>query len=379
MSDHSTLTDRLFARIRNNPIAASVIVLASLVTGLATFTGAVHHLLGLFGGDPTAEARRELGRLSLGYTADEFVKAAEKNDLHAVKLYLAAGMDPDIKASTASTALVEAVRGGHVSVVQELLAHKAPFAGYVLTRAATQESGEILRILLEAGAATDMKNEAFLFAASTGRLANMRVLVTAGAELSSIGAEALRRAAGSRFNGDKTSDAVKREIVDYLFELGVHPTVPDKRGLSALHYSARNGFVAVTQILLQNGAKANARGNNGHTPLFEALSLHNSYPPDEKCEPIVKLLLAGGADVNASDSEGKTPLMVAANFRKAKIVRMLLEAGARADAEDSRGRTALSFVPYNIGPNRRDEQDEIIRLLRSALSRTDSAKKLAAQ
>jgi ankyrin repeat protein len=251
----------------------------------------------------------------LEYTGDAFVSAAAKNDLHAVKLFLAAGMDPNVKTKTDSTALREAIRAGHTAIVKELVQHKADFDGYELSRAAIQDNVELLRVMLEAGAKTDAKDEAFLFTASSGRFENMRALFDAGVELGTVGEEALRRAAGSRFNGDKASDDTQNDIVRFLIDLGVDPKAPDDKGMSALHYAARNGFAVVTRTLLDQGVKVNGKSKRGWTPLFEALYRYNSYPPDNKSEPIVDLLLASGADVNVRDSEGKTPLMLAANFR----------------------------------------------------------------
>ncbi|MDH3445532.1 MAG: ankyrin repeat domain-containing protein, partial [Deltaproteobacteria bacterium] len=298
--------------------------------------------------------------------ADSFVNAAENNDLHAAKLFLTAGMNPDVKNKLDSTALIEAIHGGYTAIVKELVKHKASFGGYELSRAAIRDNSEILRVMLEAGAQQDMKNEAFLFAASAGRLENMRALIDDGVDIGSIGAEALQRAAGSRFNGDKVSDNVQNDIVRFLLDLGADPNVPDDQGSSALHYSARNGFVAVTQTLLNSGAKVNGKNNDGRTPLFEALYRYNRYPPDNKSAPIVNILLIGGADVNAKDSQGKTPLMIAANFRSARIVKILLDAGARITDKDDSGKTALSYVAHNVQEGHAGDYDDIIRALQEA-------------
>jgi ankyrin repeat protein len=356
---------RIISRIRNNPLIVSAVLLAIFLVGLASFTDTVNKLLNWISTEQPEAARMELSRLSLAYTGDAFVDAAAKNDLHAVKLFLAAGMDPNFKTKTDSTALREAIHAGHTAIVRELVQHKAAFDGYELSRAAIQDNVELLRIMLEVGAATEAKNEAFLFAASSGRFENMRALFDAGVELGHIGQEALRRAAGSRFNGDKASDDTQNDIVLFLLDLGVDPRVPDDKGLSALHYAARNGFVAVTRTLLNQGARVNGKSKRGWTPLFEALYRYNSYPPDKTSEPIIDLLLVSGADVNVRDSEGKTPLMLAAHWRSAKVVKRLIDAGARITDQDNGGRNALSFVKDNILENHRKEHEEITRLLRA--------------
>ncbi len=77
-------------------------------------------------------------------------------------------------------------------------------------------------------------------------------------------------------------------------------------------------------------------------------------------------LLQAGCDINAADSNGRTPLMYAARYGQPTAVRLLLERGANAKAKDKDGMTALDLA--------RDNQ-EIIRLLRSAIVKPGAAKK----
>jgi ankyrin repeat protein len=369
MAQKATLSDRFISRIKNNPIAATVIVLATILIAFAAFTDAVNKILHLIPTKRPGVARTELNRLSLEYTADVFVEAAAKGDIHAVKLFLAAGMDPNVKNGRGATAVSAAVRGGHVQIVKELATRKPIFDGHDLSRAAVRQNGEILRILLDIGADTELKNEAFVSAAATGRFEHMRTLLESGADVSSVGAEALMRAAGSQFNRDKVSEIGQHDIVKFLLDLGVDVNTKNVDGSTPLHYATRSGFVAVIETLLSRGARINAKNNAGWTALFMALYRHAfnivEYPPKEKVEQIVEILLANGAEGNVKDSQGKTPLMIAANFCSAKVVRMLLDAGSKAGQQDDRGRTALSFVKYN---SHRREHGEIIHLLRAAES-----------
>lgn len=66
------------------------------------------------------------------------------------------------------------------------------------------------------------------------------------------------------------------------------------------HYASRNGHLGVCRLLLQRGARCNARTPGGATPLHRA-----SY-----CGhlPIARLLLAHGADPLATDGDGRTSL-----------------------------------------------------------------------
>jgi ankyrin repeat protein len=59
----------------------------------------------------------------------------------------------------------------------------------------------------------------------------------------------------------------------------------------------------VAELLLANGAKVNARNNDGRTALHEAADAGN--------KDVLELLLANKADVNAKANNGDTPLHVA--------------------------------------------------------------------
>lgn len=51
MSDPKPPVDRVYARIRKNPVVASLVILGSIVIALSTFTNASRNLLSVFDGD----------------------------------------------------------------------------------------------------------------------------------------------------------------------------------------------------------------------------------------------------------------------------------------------------------------------------------------
>ena len=81
------------------------------------------------------EALKELENLGIAYTASEFGNRVEQGDLAEVKLFLAAGMDPDTMHTS----------GG------EYNSHTHP----VLAIAASNGHIKMVEILLEAGAGSD--------------------------------------------------------------------------------------------------------------------------------------------------------------------------------------------------------------------------------
>lgn len=137
----------------------------------------------------------------------------------------------------------------------------------------------------------------------------------------------------------------------------------DDRGNQPLHYAALYGSVESVEILLKAGASANAKNNDGITPLIYAgtsaaktqlmlaheadvnaaaakgrTALHVAVAATEGLA-VARLLLARNADVNAVDFRGDTPLTLA-NPRHVELIRLLLSKGAKAKVANK-----VSFTP----------------------------------
>ena len=93
-----------------------------------------------------------------------------------------------------------------------------------------------------------------------------------------------------------------------------------------IHDAVRDGDVAKVRQLLANGAKVEARVEDGWTPLHLAVKWGTTA--------IAKVLIKAGAKINARNKNVKTPLHDAAS---ADIAMVLLAAGADVDAR-GRGR-----------------------------------------
>lgn len=128
----------------------------------------------------------------------------------------------------------------------------------------------------------------------------------------------------------------------------------DASGYTALHHAAVGGHPDVIQVLIDKGAKLDARGSRGETALLLAASKGN--------HEVVKLLAENGADVDKPASDGKTPLHKAAMAGHSETVAVLLDAGADATATDRSGRSALDLAErYRAG-----DAERIIRALKEA-------------
>jgi ankyrin repeat protein len=91
--------------------------------------------------------------------------------------------------------------------------------------------------------------------------------------------------------------------------------LPDDAGRTPLHLAATHCQTEVVQLLLDKGARIDAKATGGATPLHLAAQAG--------CAEVVSLLLAKGAKVNARDDQGRTPLDRAQQWQQTNIVSLL--------------------------------------------------------
>jgi ankyrin repeat protein len=143
------------------------------------------------------------------------------------------------------------------------------------------------------------------------------------------------------------ADAAMRNdptTVKTLLGQGADLNAAQNDGMTALHWAALNGDLAMTQVLLHAGANVNASTRiGGYTPLHVAAK--NGHAT------IVEALLASGAHAGTADTYGTTPLMLAAASGSAEAVTTLVRAGADVNARESgKGETALMLAAANDRP-----------------------------
>ncbi|MDR2579875.1 MAG: ankyrin repeat domain-containing protein [Fibromonadaceae bacterium] len=97
---------------------------------------------------------------------------------------------------------------------------------------------------------------------------------------------------------------------------------------SALHLAARYGALANVQALVENGANANARNDEGYTPLHEASK--------EGRKPVVEYLVSRKVEINPVDRDGYTPMdwsaAMGAGSTFPEVTKVLQRAGGRHTA-----------------------------------------------
>jgi ankyrin repeat protein len=131
---------------------------------------------------------------------------------------------------------------------------------------------------------------------------------------------------------------------------------PDlRKGLEStatpLYYAARLGLRAITKLLLNAGADANAQNGKYDNALYVA--------SEGGHEQIVKMLLDKGADVNAQGGHYGNALQAASWKGEEQIVKMLLNAGADVNAQGGYFSNALQAAPVK-------GEEQIVKMLLNA-------------
>jgi ankyrin repeat protein len=209
----------------------------------------------------------------------------------------------------------------------------------LLIAAGIRSAEDVLRYLIAKGA--DLKaidglgSDAVMTAAAVGAIGNLKILLDAGASGSS---EAKNRPIPTTTRISKLDQA----SLDRLRKRA--------EGGTALMSAARVDCEACTRLLLGHGADAKAKTDAGLTALHYAAFKGNLA--------MVKSFLEAGAPVNVADDRGLTPLMMAANSKSKnpEVVRLLLDRGADVEAKDEFGRAAADWARAGGGP-------EIVKML----------------
>src|SRR5262249_37935953 len=124
-------------------------------------------------------------------------------------------------------------------------------------------------------------------------------------------------------------------IVELLIHAGAKADAKTREGITPLAMASLYGNVALIDKLIQAGADAKQRGPTGETVVM--LAARNGAPD------AIKHLVAAGADVNAQENNRKTTaLMWAAEQKHPEAVKALLDTGA-----DFKIRSGLAGLPRN--------------------------------
>jgi ankyrin repeat protein len=227
----------------------------------------------LFGcGQSKEQAIRELEKLNVRFTPDDFVRSAENGDTKAVQLLIDAGIDCNVQSSAGLTALMAASRKGRIDVVKKLLDQKVKIDAQgkdgvtALMLAADSNQLDVVNLLLKNNADPNVEdqrgwtalmnavyqgnskcvealaarsreevNRGLLVAALMGRKETAKVLLDHGAEVDS-------RAEDGRTPLMLAANKGDQDLVSLLLQAGADPTLTDKSGATAGSLAAAKGY-----------------------------------------------------------------------------------------------------------------------------------------
>ena len=144
-------------------------------------------------------------------------------------------------------------------------------------------------------------------------------------------------------------------------------------GMTALHFAAQNGDIAILQYLVENGADIKAQdtihsravlhfaAENGNLECVKYLAEHGAdlldkdaygatalhYAAEKNHLDVIKYLVSKKMDYTAKDTRGWTAMHYAANGGSIDVIKYLLAKGLNINALTNSGRTPLFFARGN--------------------------------
>ncbi|OQR99197.1 ankyrin 2,3/unc44 [Achlya hypogyna] len=191
--------------------------------------------------------------------------------------------------------------------------------GRHLVQAAKDGDVEQVTMLLRKRANPNAKKAgttALFYAASSGRVPIVMMLVEAGADVNkhtSIGEYPIYIAAA---NGHA-------EVVQILVSAKANVNKTKRDGDSALYIAAANGHTRIVEILIAAKADVNKTNKTGDLPI--KMAAQGGFVE------IVRMLIAAKADMNKCDEFGFSTIYTAASHGEDEIVQLLIDAGANMD------------------------------------------------
>ena len=274
----------------------------------------------------TRPRQQSSAQLGFEFSGKHFIEQVIAGNMPAVKLFLNAGMPPDMRSLGGTTALMAAVDNGHDEIARLLLERGADIALHetpttemtALLYAAQRGNAEMVKYSLEHGASPnecDARLESALYKAMMEQHADVvRVLIEHDVQIdfpNARGTTPLVYATGYPSHA----------IVRMLVEAGADVNATDGSGSTPLLVAAKFGQTANFNYLLEQGATNFGESTTGYNALHAAA--------ESGSIEIASQLVARGFDINLPDSRSaKTPLTIAIALQRLELAEWLLANGA---------------------------------------------------
>ena len=286
-------------------------------------------------------------------------------DTKAVQSLIAGGADVNAMDETGMTPLMVAASEGRTAIARMLIAAGASVKASskdgsdALMRAASANRVDVMKLLIAGGADANATSgggmTALMVAAFGGYADAVRALLASRANPNAKDSQGRTAMMAAATSGDAGT-------VEALIGAGGDPAIADAGGSTPLTYAAAEGHAEAMAVLRKGGLKAgpgdlalaaagchstvvrsiladgvNVNGAEGDVvPLVSAAG--------DSCVEVVQMLLDRGARVDAKDHDGRTALIKASQAGHLEMVRLLLQHGADINIRDGNGRTGWTFA-----------------------------------
>lgn len=262
----------------------------------------------------------------------------------ATQLLVLNSNNPVFSASSASRTVDQNKSG------KNTVAHRLAVRNLALVLATQHSDVDAVQKLLKSGADPNSKDKsgtpALFFAVGNKQLTLTKMLLDAGATVDgrdARGATAILLAFG------------QSNLMRLLLERGANPNVrfPRKKhkndmslpdDMTLLMGEVWIGEPENVRLLLRKGARVNDGDVNGWNALTWVAARQRPGLGDSNAASVANILLDNGANANARTKAGDTPLMMAARFLKKDVIRVLVKRGAKVNEKNQMGETALMLA-----------------------------------
>ena len=287
--------------------------------------------------------------------------AARNGNIEIVRLLISYGAEVD-HYNKEKSALHQACKHGHYTIVVELINARATIFGDCLVTASFGAHKNIVKLLLQHGANPNHVcmhgNTALYWAVYNNRIDIIKILIQYGVNIN------------VRHNFTKGTvlyRAIEKgyiKVVELLLKHNINVNIVDHYDNKPLHFAASEGRYNIIKLLLKNDININQHNANRMTPLDFAcyynhlrcvnlLLRHGARVDTGDPLPIfsavksgnltmVKTLINHGAMVKARNYYHQTLMHIVAKTNNTTIAEFLINQGLDINTEDLTGRTPLS-------------------------------------